>query len=123
MLGRIVQLGIALVAVLAETLDWQQRFCRHLCERSARCSFSGKGSYCKTDQNPPICFGMYRFPKQSATLVEQARNPLLFCTGDPLTDEERCKDARVKPVGCSRRPVWNRYGRVLNLDQFLDGEH
>lgn len=102
-------------------LDWQQRFCRHLCDRTLGCRTSIQGSYCKVDKSPPVCFGMYRFPKKEATLIEQVKNPLMFCSGTSQ-DDKRCKDARVRPVGCGRRPTWNREGRVVDLDNFIETE-
>jgi hypothetical protein len=106
---------------LANALDWQQRFCRHLCDRSLGCRMSNKGSYCKVDKSPPVCFGMSRLPRKVAALVEQVRTPLMFCNGTDQ-DDKRCSDPRVRPVGCGRRPKWNKEGRVVDLDNFLEGE-
>lgn len=82
---------------------------------------SNKGSYCKVDQNPPVCFGIYQMPKKHAqSLVEQALNPLMFCDGIGDHNDPRCADAaRIQPVTCNRRPVWNKQGRVVDLENFL----
>ena len=102
-------------------LDWQQRFCRHVCDRTLECRRSTKGSYCKIDQDPQVCFGLYHLPRREASLVEKIKSPLMFCSGNP-GDSHRCIDSRVKPVGCSRRPTWNKQGRVVDLDTFVNDE-
>ena len=100
-----------------KTLDWQQMYCQHLCNRTLGCRVSNKGSYCKVDQVPPVCFGVYRLPRQNSSTEEKARNPLRFCDS---SSEKGCKDDRLVPVGCSRRPRWNKAGQVIDLENFLE---
>ena len=64
-------------------------YCQGLCEETHECKVDKHGSYCKSWQDPPVCFGLYH------------KKPHGYCfePNDPL-----CNDAKLEPVRCGHKP-------------------
>ena len=63
-------------------------YCQGLCDDNKECRHDKHGSYCKTWQDPPVCFGFYH------------KKPHGYCF-EP--NDPKCNDAKLDPVKCGHK--------------------
>jgi hypothetical protein len=104
---------------------WSHRYCQKVCEATPGCRHDPQahGSYCKFrgthDGRPAICFGLYRIPKSLCHPHEHGIYSRKYCF-EPFS--KHCNDARLQPVRCDREPTFDRWGAVISLEIFLEGD-
>ena len=104
--------------------NWANRYCQKVCEATPGCRNdpNSHGSYCKFqghDNRPAVCFGLYRIPKALCLPHEHGVLSRKYCF-EPFS--KHCNDARLKPVRCDRKPKFDRWGAVVDLELFLEGD-
>ena len=72
--------------------------CKRICHETEECREDphNHGSYCKLDNYPHVCFGLYKKREHH----EDGKHRDLFCF-EP--NSKHCNDAKLKPVKCGRR--------------------
>ena len=63
-------------------------YCQGLCDDNKECRHDKHGSYCKSWQDPPVCFGFYH------------KKPHGYCF-EP--NDPKCNDAKLDPVKCGHK--------------------
>jgi len=80
------------ISLLSLTSGYYQGYCQELCKEVGTCSHDphAHGSYCKSWQDPPVCFGLYH----------QKPHGYCFEPNDP-----HCNDSKLEPVRCGHHHV------------------
>ena len=103
---------------------WSHHYCQKVCEQTPGCRNDPQahGSYCKfqgNDGRPAVCFGLYRIPKSLCRPFEHGPLSRKYCF-EPFS--RHCNDHRLQPVRCDRKPKFDKWGAVIDLEIFLEGD-